>query len=355
MCLTRGFNLGAAALSLALMLLAPGCSTVESFSYNDPPTVAPHQRPSTSGRTGERAVVFGHFRDPQVSSVGQWDVGSGMSEAMARTALNHGAFDAWIDPPLADSVEALIALKETQRAQRVAEIRKTHEYARYVVFGRVTDFAHTADLARDTRRRGLFGRKNEAIVAIQFNVFDLEAERVVAADHVYGVAGATKTPAKELYKGLAFGSYVFWNTPLGKASEEAIENAVDAMHRALPVETLTDPDGGRIRIARQISSRRVELSVDEPKRIADGQRYYVWRFDEEAGEWRPVMDVDRDVQIEAVISRGGGRTIALLTGKKAVEIELKGAALRAEAWAPAPAEPLNAVAEGGSPDDVGGG
>jgi hypothetical protein len=275
--------------------------------------------------------------------VNGWSVGSGMSEAVARTVLNHGDFDAWIDPPLADDVEALVSLRESQRAQRVAQIRKTHDEARYVVFGQVTDFAHTGDLARDNRRWGFFGRKNEAIVAIQFNVFDLEAERVIAADHVYGVADAPRTSTDKLYKGLAFGSYVFWNTPLGKASEQAIKKAVDALYRALPVDTLANVDEGGIRIAQQLSARRVALTVDDPDRLADGERYFVWHYDSDAATWRPVMDVDRDVQIEAVISRSGSGVTALLKGKQPVELELEGAILRAESWSPVDTEPLTTV------------
>ena len=261
-----------------LTLLA-GCG---SWTYNDPPMAGPDRTADFNDRSNARVVVIGHFENPRTTSRPDWeDVGAGISEALAKTVLNHGEFDAWIDPLLADSVQQLVKApadmrqafrnRVQQRTEELQRIRRTHRNVRYVIYGEVTDFAHTADVSEEAQRWGIFGKKREAIVAIQLNVFDVEAERVVGTDHVYGVAGAKKTPTEETYANIAFGSILFWSTPLGKAAEEAIEKSVAVLNRAVPA---SDEE---LRVAKLIGPRRILIDgVDRHRRLVPGKRYFIW-------------------------------------------------------------------------------
>jgi curli biogenesis system outer membrane secretion channel CsgG len=306
-----------------LAIALSGCASEPDRLYNTPPTAGPTRKPIGRDPSGSRTVVIGHFANPGAAPLKAWNVGPGMSEALAQAALNHAEFDAWIDPPLARRVEALVQLKETQRAEQIRSIRQTHREARYVVYGKVTDFAHTADISKKAKELGLFKDYNQAIAAIQLHVFDLDAERVVATDHVFGVWPAPDEPSAEIYRGLAFGSYMFWTTPLGHASEEAIDKALEVLNRAIP------PTDAQIRIVRQIGPRRVELEVDEQRRLIEGRRYYVWLRDSETGRYTPVMDEARGAQVEAyIVSANRFSRVALLKGQKPIEVELAGAVLR---------------------------
>jgi hypothetical protein len=86
-----------------------GRSSSSNFQYNRSPAAAEdeHRTPIYRDRSGTRVVVLGHFRTPQHPL--RWsNVGPGMSDALARTLLNHGDFDVWINPNLARRVEMLI-------------------------------------------------------------------------------------------------------------------------------------------------------------------------------------------------------------------------------------------------------
>lgn len=320
---------------LALLLPAialPGCG---SWSYNEPPMAGPSRTADVNDRSNARVVVIGHFENPRTTSRPKWDdVGEGISEALAQTVLNYGDFDAWIDPLLADSVQQLVNApvgqrsafrsRVKQRAEELQRIRRTHRDVRYVIYGEVTDFAHTADVSEDARRWGIFGKKREAIVAIQLNVFDVEAERVVATDHVYGVAGAKKTPTEKTYENIAFGSILFWSTPLGEASEEAIEEAVAVLNRAVPASDET------LRVTKLIGTRKIEVEgANRHRRFVPGKRYYIWIRDEAAKTMEPLMDETLGKQLEAVITNAHHSTAEALV-KGLWPLERYPSALRGE-------------------------
>jgi hypothetical protein len=152
-------------------------------------------------------------------------------------------------------------------------------------------------------------------------VLDFDSGRVVASDHVYGTAPAPKKSAKELYAGFDFDSYLFWSSPLGLASEEAIERTVGVIVKVEP------PVEEYLRIVRQTGARRVELAqAGEP---ADaGEELYVCQTDTGTGGLRPVYDPDTHRPLRVRIDATGehGAT-AWLIGQKPVDVDLCGAVL----------------------------
>lgn len=303
-----------------------GCASSGGFEFfNTPPTAAPENGPLDRDPSSKRVVIFGHFKNPKVTPLQQWrDIGPGMSEALAQTVLNHGDFDVWIDPPLARRVEALVDESAERRAAEIAEIRRTHTKARFVVYGTVTDFQHTTDITPELRRRGHASNDNEAIVALQLNIFDLDAERVVASDHVLGTAASSETSAAKLYDGVAFGSYVFWSTPLGEASTETIAHAMGMLNRVVP------PRDDSIRITRVVSPRQVRVASGPYDQLARGDRFFVCRAVEDGDKVRyePLHDVDTGAVLEAQLLNSAriGST-AWITGKVDVSVDLRGAVL----------------------------
>jgi hypothetical protein len=245
-----------------------------------------------------------------------------MSDALAGTLAKQGDFLVLSSPQLSRAVRSIIDGPLEQRSARLEELRRQWPQLRYVVSGQVTDFYHTADMPKETRRWGLFSRRREAFVAIRLNVIDVEDGRVVASDHVCGVAPASDTPTKELYANLAFGSYVFWNTPLGRASEEAIGLAAEMLQRAVPrADTY-------IRIVKQIGLRKVALSSGQKQALIRGQVYYVCLHDAATGRLQPILDSDTALPLRARIDDGrSGSSTAWLLGLKPLETDLQGAVL----------------------------
>ena len=129
--------------------------------------------------------------------------------------LQRSELDVWIDPRGSRRTDSTIRSAGPRSPEAAPRVD-------YVITGRITDFHHAVEPAQ----RGLFGsKKPQAIVAIDFQIVDTRTGRVVAADHVSGVEASDGYTDKSDYTDFDFGSYAFWATPLGRATETALDKA----------------------------------------------------------------------------------------------------------------------------------
>jgi len=316
-----------AALVLLAVVLAPGCRGrnrpyTGDWSYNTPPTAIQEQGPKYRDPSRQRVVVFGHLANPDLHPTGWRKVGPGMSDVLARTLLNHGDCDVWINPSIADRVDALLLLPPMEQDAAIQAIRERYPEVRYVVTGRVTDFQHTTDAPKTAKKAGMYDRRQEAFVAIQINVFDVELGRVVASDHVYGVAFTPTEASRELHGGVSFDSYLFWSTPLGEATEQAVAKAIGVINRVLPTRDQS------IRIVKHLEDRLVEVAGGPETSFFEGHEYYVCIRSTDGETLDPVLDPDTSMPLKARIRRSRRiASTAWLLGKKPAQIDLRGAIL----------------------------
>ena len=277
--------------------------------------------------TGTRVVVVGVFENPEFSS-GDWPkVGRGMSDALARSLLNRGGFDVIVNPRLASDVARLRDLPDASREKALQSIRQAHPDVRLVVNGRVTDFAHTSDLPEVLVRRRFYGAKQrEAVVALQMDVFDLERGRTVATDHVHGTAPAPDMPTGDIYARVPFDSLVFWQTPLGRASEAAVFKAIAVLDKMVP----TGDDS--IVVVEQVDARTVRIAAGGGRPLTEGT--VLWLYERRPGPdgsvmQVPVFDPHSRFQLRAHVQRGGRvTTTAFLFGKLPDGLDVRGLVLR---------------------------
>jgi hypothetical protein len=307
-------------MALLLLALLGGCGG--RWSYNDPPTIMGLDGPAARDPSHQRVVVMGPLQNPAVSSVAWRDIGPGMSDALARTIINHGGFDVLFDPVLVRRVESLVGRSPSERARGLERIRREHPNVQFVLIGAVTDFTHTSDQPKDVRRRSLFGTVREAVVAIKLSVIDLERGRLVVTDHVYGTAEAPKGETAEMYANMAFGSYLFWSSPLGEASEQAIARTMAVLDRVVPT------GDGTIRIVQEVGPREVRISAGPDDTLTAGDLYDVCLVNEQTGALDPVLDPDTGRPLRARVgSTSRIASTAWLLGRKPVAIDLRGAVL----------------------------
>jgi hypothetical protein len=273
--------------------------------YAEPPAVSvnAYARPARTGRTVLAIAEFGNPDSPQLD----WpDVGIEMTKAMRRAIYNEGEFEVRVAPEVEHMVmqPGFLRSKAPARAEPV-EID-------YVLVGKVTDFHHTAALPKDASRWGLFGRRKEAVVAIEWKVVDVRARRVVAADHTYGAAEASrKKSIEELYEGLDVSAYLFWNTPLGRAGHDAVDNTIDRMRELLPSHS----SGQQPTVLQVMGPREVSIHGGWKWGLVEGQELYVAE-QVDGGMPLPIYDVDT------------GRPLKVRIRSKAPEeARLEGAAL----------------------------
>jgi hypothetical protein len=266
----------------------------------------------------ERAVVVGHFEEPEFASVEWTGIGESMADALARTLLNRSQLNVIVNPRLAADVARLREQPDDQRLAALEGIQRAHPNVRLVVNGRITDFLHTDDIDRRLHRRTAIGlRSREAIVGLQLDVFDLQLGRTVATDHLVGTADAPKKKVAELYRNLGFDSAVYWATPLGKASSRTILSAVGVLDRMVPV-------GGPEVVIAAHDGRNVELYVASGQPLRRGQRLFVYeRLDD--GSLRAVRDPASGQQLRAhVMQDGRSKVEAMLFGLPAEGVDLRG-------------------------------
>jgi hypothetical protein len=247
-----------------------------------------------------------------------------ITEAFSRALLNDGRFDVWIDAGLSRDIERLSARSGADQSDDLASISRRAPRVDYVIAGKVTDFHHTADLPEGAPRRGLLGIRREAIVAIDFRVIDLRTQRVVGADHIKATAPAGEAPASEVYDTIALDSYLFWSTPLGRASKQAVHTAVKRAAAIVP----SDPVDARI--VGHVARRRVEIAGGRRAGLVEGRQYYILLPSAVPGELRPVPDdaTGRPLTLRVDIVTGSTAT-GWIMGERPLAIDLRGAVLRA--------------------------
>jgi curli biogenesis system outer membrane secretion channel CsgG len=284
--------------------------------YAPPPAVSvnAYARPVNDGRT---VVAVAEFANPDSPQLDWPDVGLEMTKAMRRAIYNEGELEVRIAPKIEQKVSAPGFLKsEGPVAGSPVEVD-------YVIVGKVTDFHHTAALPKDASRWGLFGRRKEAVVAIEWRVVDVQARRVVAADHSYGTAEASrKKSIDELYDGLNVSAYLFWNTPLGRAAHMAVDRSIERMRELLPSRAAGQPT-----VLQVMGPREVSIKGGWKWGLAEGQELYVTEQPE--GQMpRAIYDADtgRPLMVRIRTVRKDGST-AWLLGKAPTETRLEGAIL----------------------------
>lgn len=307
-----------------LVACVSGCAAPHNpWIYASPPTTVEPR--SAAARTEHReVVVLGVFEDPSRAPHYSSGVGKCMSDALGRALMHEGGFDVWINPQLSRSVEHVILLPTLQHEAALRVIAEENPGVRYVITGKVTDFYHTADLPAGASRWGLLGRRNEAIVAIDMRIVDLKFRRVVGADHLKGTAGVGSTQSDELYSGVALDSYVFWSTPLGRASKSAIERAVRRTEDVVPSGNL-----GVARITARPSQQELTITGGTHAGLAAGREYYIVTHRPGSTHGTAVYDPITDQPVKVRIT-SASRTAAhgLLIGRPPLELEIRGALLR---------------------------
>ncbi len=323
----QGFRRVCSILSAITAVLAMnGCASLSApFSFEGPPGGRAASL-SDSSRPKQLVVVIGEFENPGNSATGWRDIGSGMSESIAKALVNDARFDVRVDERFASEVAALVNRAPAALVEQLGEIRRRAGHVDLVLIGKVTDFHHTADVGRETSRWGIFGPKNEAVVAVDVTIIDLATARVASVDQIVGTAGAGKTPTGELYQNVAFGSYLFWETPLGGATKRAVEATAERLAQVAP-RTVTE-----MRIARQIGLRELEVMAGSSHGLQPGQKFHVCIPDVDSGAMMAVRDPQTGMALEARVTRVQRSTARVwMIGQPPTSLDYRRAVLRRDA------------------------
>lgn len=108
--------------------------------------------------------------------------------------------------------------------------------AQYLIRGSITDFTVTGDSSGwfGSGKSGVRGGRQEARVALALTLTDVATGEILASVRAEQTATAGFFGAGVQYSGLAFGGDSYFRTPLGRATERALDEAVRKVLGAIP-------------------------------------------------------------------------------------------------------------------------
>lgn len=311
------------AATVMLAALAGCARPTNPWVYAAPPAV-PVTASAEPVRQGRTVIAVAEFSNPDAPQLDWPDVGIEMTRAMRRALYKDTDFEVRIEPEIEQAASKPTFLDRDTTRDRPIDVD-------FVIIGQVTDFHHTAGLPKDASRWGLFVRRHEAVVAIEWKVVDVRARRVIAADHTYGTAKASgQKSIATLYEGLDVSAYLFWNTPLGRAGHAAIDRTIAAMREVLPSYVGDQPT-----ITQVLAPRKVSVQGGWKWGLAEGQEYFIV-IPVAGGTPQPVSDADTGRPVVVKITNvTKGTAEAWLIGKPDPAVDLRGAVLLTRPGPPA--------------------
>ncbi len=226
-----------------------------------------------------------------------WKLGEAVAELLSDSLYRTGQFRVLER----EHLDAVIEEQELQSAGITRDERKVPvnrlKNARYLVKGSITEFANVnqsgLDLGVGSLRLG--GGGMHAVVSIALKVTEVESGEILFSQVVTGKTYIGEAAAATNYKNVSFGGTHFFQTPLGEALREALDEGVSSISEVLG-QKLWQPT-----IA-SVDGRTIMLSGGKDRRMKIGTRWHV----------RKGGDLVRDPETGDLLGRSVGDVIGIL-------------------------------------------
>lgn len=167
----------------------------------------------------------------------QWNLGSGMAELLLDRMIESEQF-VTVERLELDQVVNELTLQNLPlfRPEGRAQLGRLLN-AKYLVRGTITEFSQVSGGSFWAWLRGLytFGKSSTARVALSLTIVDVASGEILGSVQSEGYASAYEAYVEARYAGLAFGGDAFFQTPLGLATRDAIEDALIDLSERIPL------------------------------------------------------------------------------------------------------------------------
>ncbi len=266
--------------------------------------------------TLKKIVAVSRFEN-KTTWKGQVSLDDGMADQLTDALMQSGQFTVMERQTLGDVV-AEQDLANSGRVQKAksAETGKLVS-AQILVKGTITEFENASTGSDSGVGFGGFkigNKREEAHVGLIIRLIDSTTGEVLASQRVEGKAAAGGVKFGMNVSGVQFGTSGFDKTPLGKATQMAIDNAV-----ALIAEKLKDVPF-QARVVKVNSPEEILISGGSKTGIADGDTFTVYSVGE------ALVDPDTGEQLGAELEKKGS--------VKVIKVEEKYAKAKADSPLP---------------------
>ena len=243
-------------LALVFLLTLTGCSSMSWSARKD----YKYDKPALA------VITFENRSNAPLN----WRLGESVAELISDSLYRTGQFRV-LEREHLDAVMKEQQLQSTgiTRAERKVPVNRLKN-ARYLVKGSITEFANVnqsgLDLGVGALRLG--GGGMHAVVSIALKVTEVESGEILFSQVVTGKTYIGETAAATNYKNVTFGGTHFFQTPLGEALREALDEGVSSISEILG-QKLWQPT-----IA-SVDGRTIMLSGGKDRKMKIGSRWHV--------------------------------------------------------------------------------
>lgn len=197
---------------------------------------APTSSWSGASRNAQLPVIAVSSFENRSGFSGEWRLGNGMADLLVTELASSGHFTV-VERQHLESVVGEIRRQAGSLFRDEGRVETGRlKNAEYLIRGVINDFTHVQGGAfRIAMRRLLFGGKgHKARVAMTLTLVEVSSGQILHSVYCAGYAGAREATFAGEYKGVVFGGDVFFRTPLGRATQDAIRVGLREIIAAMP-------------------------------------------------------------------------------------------------------------------------
>ena len=171
------------------------------------------------------------------------------------------------------------------------------KHVRYLIKGTITDFGHVESAPGVFQVFKWFTTTSDSIVSATLYVVDVQSGQVIASKSVEATVPDEKAKEKVKVGDSAFGSYTFYHTPIGRATNKMLDKAVRSIARAIADQPFQPK-------VSSVVNNQVIINGGRNRRIKVGDQYLI----------RPVA--------ERVIDPDSGDILGHVTGQSIGRVKI---------------------------------
>jgi curli biogenesis system outer membrane secretion channel CsgG len=210
--------------------------------------------------------------------VAKWKVGDDLSDQLTDRLIDTRRYHV-LDRSTSGSIARTMSSGRMDRKRRTDAAGAAPDEVRYLVRGTVTDFGavKTVKEVWPLTNLGVMKEPSHRTVAAMIYVVDVRTGELITSRKVEATYKDDK-PQETEYQGIAFGSYAFYHTPLGIATDKVLDQSVLEIAQAIEEQTYQPKissikgdqviiNGGkdrRIRIANEYVVRPTPEAIVDP-------------------------------------------------------------------------------------------
>ena len=251
-------------IGLCCILLGSGCRSLSHQHGIDPLSY------SKKVPTLKPVVAVAEFEN-KASFSGQWNLGEGMADLLITRLMDSDKVVVLERQKLNDVVDEIMRQGQElfRKEGRVEKGRLKN--AQYLIHGVITDFTVTRDSSGwfGFSSAAARGSRSRARVAMNLKISDVASGEILGSVETEGEVSAGGFGGQVNYKNVSFGGDSFFRTPLGRATEKAIDRAVRKVLRDVPLQFWYP------RVAEVVSASEVVINGGKNVRLRLGDEFTV--------------------------------------------------------------------------------